>query len=152
MPYQIEEVINWFLARSSMTPKKLQKILYYAYSWYLTLENENEEELENNLFDYKFEAWVHGPVIPRVYQIYREMGYNEIPKYHGELPQFDADTEEILEQVWEVYGGYTGNELESISHQESPWLNARDGYGPLDRCDVKISDRDIFQCYIQRVQ
>lgn len=33
-------VANWFLTKESMTPKKVQKLVYYAYSWYLTLMNE----------------------------------------------------------------------------------------------------------------
>lgn len=151
MPYQIGDVINWYLAKESMTPKKLQKILYYAYSWVLTLQNENVDELNSRLFGERFEAWVHGPVIREVYNMYRDRGYQEIIRYTGELPSFDKDTEEILQEVWDTYGEFTGNQLESISHQESPWLNARNGYLPLDRCEVQISDRDIFECYIKRV-
>ncbi|GIN46807.1 Panacea domain-containing protein [Bacillus paralicheniformis] len=152
MSYNVESVAQWFLAKEAMTPKKLQKILYYAYSWFLTLENENADELENRLFEEEFEAWVHGPVIHKVYDHYRHKGYQEIEKFEGELPVFDSDTEEILEQVWSVYGQYNGNQLETLTHQESPWIKAREGYQPLDRCRNIIDDQDIFECYIQRVQ
>ncbi|MDU9695132.1 DUF4065 domain-containing protein [Priestia aryabhattai] len=150
--YNVEQVAQWYLSKQEMTPKKLQKILYYAYSWFLTLQNDSEEELDNKLFDSQFEAWVHGPVIYEVYDHYRSNGYQPISKFEGEVPNFDEDTLDILEQVWEVYGNYSGNELEAITHQESPWLNARQGFGPLDRCDVPIDDRDIFRCYIARIQ
>ncbi|MFT4430755.1 Panacea domain-containing protein [Bacillus velezensis] len=152
MAYNVQQVANWFLAKEPMTPKKLQKILYYAYSWFLTLENENPEELENKLFSEKFEAWVHGPVIYSIYDQYRHKGYQEIEKFEGQLPTFDDDTSDILEQVWQVYGQYNGNELETLTHQESPWINARKGYQPLDRCREELEDKDIFECYIQRVQ
>lgn len=152
MAYQLDDVIKWFLSRDEMSPKKLQKLLYYAYSWFLTLENESSEELENRLFEEEFEAWVHGPVIYSVYDHFRHLGYHAIPKFEGETPTFDEDTEDVLEQVWEVYGHYTGNQLESITHQESPWLNARKGYSPLDRCNVAISDKDIFECYVKRLE
>jgi uncharacterized phage-associated protein len=152
MAYDLQDVVNWFLAKESMTPKKLQKILYYAYSWTLTMENDDVSELENRLFNEKFEAWVHGPVLREVYDRFREYGYQEIPKYDGPLTTFSEDIEEVLEDVWEDYGHYTGNELESITHQEDPWINARDGYSALERCNVELTDEDIFNYYIQRVE
>lgn len=152
MTYQLNDVIDWFLAKSSMTPKKLQKILYYAYSWHLTFENDGPDDINRRLFNSNFEAWVHGPVIPQVYEKFRHLGYNEIPRYTGELPEFDPDTLDTLEQVWETYGHFNGNELESITHQESPWMKARDGYGPLDRCNEVIRDEDIYICYASRLE
>jgi uncharacterized phage-associated protein len=152
MAYQLNDVINWYLAKEAMTPKKLQKVLYYAYAWYLTLQNESADDLSDVLFDEEFEAWVHGPVIRTVYDDFRGKGFNAIEKYTGEVPSFDEDTEDILQQVWDVYGNYNGNELESITHQESPWINARKGYQPLDRCNVALSDQDMFYCYAERLE
>lgn len=146
--YDLKDVIKWYLSKAEMTPKKLQKILYYAYAWYLTLQNNDPEDLQDRLFDSSFEAWVHGPVIRSVYEDYRNHGYQSIPKFEGEIPQFDPDTEDILQQVWDVYGEFNGNELETITHQEDPWINARDGYRPLDRCEEEITDISIYQYYI----
>lgn len=39
------DVADWFLGKDSMSPKKLQKLVYYAYAWVLTLMNENEDDL-----------------------------------------------------------------------------------------------------------
>ncbi|WP_336507207.1 Panacea domain-containing protein [Paenibacillus larvae] len=52
----VYDVAKAFLHLESMTPKKLQKLCYYAYSFYLAI-------YEKKLFDDNFEAWVHGPVI-----------------------------------------------------------------------------------------
>lgn len=150
--YDLEDVINWFLSKDSMSPKKLQKLLYYAYSWTLTLQNEDVEDLGNKLFASKFEAWVHGPVIPFVYQKYREYGYQNIPRKTENEISFDDEIEDVLQQVWEEYGKYTGNQLETITHQEDPWLNAREGYSPVERCNVPITDEDIFEYYIQQAE
>ncbi|GIP63381.1 hypothetical protein J32TS6_19360 [Virgibacillus pantothenticus] len=150
--YNLEDVINWFLSKDSMSPKKLQKLLYYAYSWTLTLQNEDVDDLGNKLFASKFEAWVHGPVIPSVYQDYREYGYQNIPQKTENEIIFDDEIEDVLQQVWEEYGDYTGNQLETITHQEDPWLNAREGYSPVERCNVPITDKDIFEYYIQQVE
>ncbi|ETT55820.1 hypothetical protein BSK66_22230 [Paenibacillus odorifer] len=152
MPYPLFDVVDWFLAKGSMTPKKLQKVLYYAYAWYLTFENEDAERIDRKLFDADFEAWVHGPVIPEIYDEFKHLGYSEIPKFRGTVAEFDPDTLDTLEQVWETYGKYNGNELESITHQESPWIKARDGYGPLDRCNEEITDRDMYICYASRLE
>ncbi|MNG32804.1 hypothetical protein D3C84_1188980 [compost metagenome] len=50
-----------------------------------------------------------------------------------------------------IYGDYTGNELESLTHQETPWKKAREGFQPLDRCTNEIRDEDMFEQYIQYV-
>lgn len=149
--HTVEDVISWFLSKDSMSPKKLQKLLYYAYAWTLTLENEEVESLENKLFDERIEAWVHGPVIPKVYNKYRDYGYNNISQIDNDSSVFPEDIESILNQIWEVYGGFSGDELESLTHQESPWKNARKGYKPLDRCNEIIKDEDIFTCYGERL-
>lgn len=149
--YNVEDVINWFLSRDSMSPKKLQKLLYYAYSWTLTLENEDAESLNNKLFEEEFEAWVHGPVIPSVYHDYKEFGFNNITDKPEEIAIFDEDVEDILSQVWDIYGEFSGNELEALTHEESPWINARGNLRALDHSKKIISDRDIFECYGQRL-
>ena len=46
--------------------------------------------------------------------------------------------------MWEVYGGYTANQLEMLSHQEVPWLNARKGISPEIASSNLIKDIDIF--------
>lgn len=149
--YKVEDVAQWFLSRDKLTPKKLQKLVYYAYAWYLTLMNENVGELTNKLFEEELQAWVHGPVVPHLYNLYRDYGYTEIDKAKDNSFLFDEDTLNVLEQVWEVYGEFNGNELESITHQETPWQEAREGYDLLEFCQEQISDETIFKYYIERL-
>lgn len=150
--YNVHDVANFYLSKAPMSPKKLQKILYYAYSWYLTLTNENVRELDNKLFEERFEAWVHGPVIPEIYTKYRGYGSKDITDIEEIVDNFDTDTLGILNDVWEVYGQFNGNELESITHQESPWLNARGNCSYFEISQRELSDEDIFMCYIERVE
>lgn len=150
--YNVHDVANFYLSKAPMSPKKLQKILYYAYSWYLTLTNENVRELDNKLFEERFEAWVHGPVIPEIYTRYRGYGSKDIIVTEEIAYEFDTDTLGILNDVWEVYGHFNGNELESITHQESPWLNARGNCSYFEISQRELSDEDIFMCYIERVE
>lgn len=150
--YSINEIKNWFLSKESMTPKKLQKLLYYAYSWDMVFENEDADNLDVFLFNNEFKAWVHGPVIPAVWREYRGHKWNEIEQLQEDNSEtFDKDTLDTLNQVWEEYGVYNGNELESITHQEKPWIEAREGLLPLDRSSKTIDNRTIFEYYCKRL-
>ncbi|WP_125582657.1 Panacea domain-containing protein [Levilactobacillus cerevisiae] len=147
--YSVQQVANWFLGQSSMSPKKLQKLMYYAYAWTLVLTNEDSQQLTNRLFDEQFEAWVHGPVLKQIYHAYNQYGFSEIPQ-RSQTTEFTPDVLDILGQVWDVYGGYTANELESMTHQELPWQEARGGLSPLEASNQKLRDRTVFDFYISR--
>ncbi|ASS76801.1 hypothetical protein CIG75_18885 [Tumebacillus algifaecis] len=125
-----------------MTHKKLQKLCYYAYSWYLTLY---KDKLINN----RFEAWIHGPVDPGLYQEYKSFGWRPIPVV-GSAPKFEDDVVSFLEDIWESYGDFTGDELEYLSHQETPWLAARAGLPATAACNTRLRD-EVIREYYQRV-
>lgn len=144
---KIKDVENWFLSKQEMSPKKLQKMLYYAYSWGLVFFNESVDSLKNTLFNADFEAWVHGPVIRDVYFEFSSYKYNNIemrPNTAGVLPD---DVEDLLNQVLGAYGDFNGNELESITHSELPWIEARKGLRPMDSSSVVIKTESIFEYY-----
>ena len=125
--HTVYDVANWFLSKScDITNKKLQKLTYYAYSWYLVFNNESVDDLSNRFFENKFEAWVHGAVYPDLFHKYKEYGSSCIPMYNG-------------------------NELESICHQESPWINARGSLTRWEPSTEAIKDEDIFECYAARL-
>ena len=147
----VEKVIAFFLQKETISPKKLQKLLYYAYAWTLALLNEDEEHLDNRLFDECFEAWVHGPVLPDVYSKYKEYGWGNIPQDAITVASDSPpDVKDVLEQVWTVYGGMSGNQLEAISHQETPWQKARAGVPVYEPSHQKISDVEMFKFYNQQ--
>ncbi|WP_323089084.1 Panacea domain-containing protein [Allobaculum sp. JKK-2023] len=89
-----------------MSNKKLQKLTYYAYAWTLALLNENAEKMQYHLFNEPIEAWVHGPVIPDLYQKYKEYGWMDIPKDNPSF-NFSPDELDILNQVWDAYGSFS---------------------------------------------
>lgn len=151
--YEVTDIANYFLCKKEMTPKKLQKILYFAYSWYLAMMNESRVNINVKLFNNAFEAWIHGPVCHEIYSKYKSHGASLIPKYKGELPNINEDDKEILDQVWDVYNGYTANQLESITHQHLPWKETREenGCSSFDWCDAEISDEKIFDYYSARI-
>ena len=149
---KIDMVADYYLSKSEMSPKKLQKILYYAYSWTLALLNERVDDLSFKLFDDQIEAWVHGPVVPYIYHKYKEYGWGNIPKLSNyNKNNFPEDVLDILEQVWTAYGDFSGNELESITHKEDPWIIARKGCSVSSPSSTPISDIIIFEYYNKRV-
>lgn len=138
--YSVFEIANWFLSKESMTQKKLQKLCYYAQAWCYALN-------DYRLIDTVFEAWVHGPVSPALYDKFKSFGYNSIRlagKYTVNIAEADI---ELLESVWETYGDHTGNALEALSHSEPPWIEARVGYAPNERCNVPISVESMKRYY-----
>ena len=147
-----KKIAKWFLSKESMSPKKIQKLVYYAYSWYLTLMNDSVDYLNNKLFDEKIKAWVHGPVVNSIYQEYKDYKFNEVPKQEIDENEFDEDTLDVLNQVWDVYGQYNANELESITHQEEPWIIARGDLSPLENSYDSIDDRVIFEYYLGQMK
>lgn len=147
----LNDVIDWFLNKAPLSPKKLQKILYYAYSWGLVYLNDDGDDLNTRLFDARFEAWVHGPVIPEVYQRYKNYGFHDIPQV-AEKPSFPEEAEEILTEVWSVFGQFSANELERMTHHETPWIEARGNAKPFDTCHTELNDHTIYQFYLELSQ
>ena len=148
----IERVSQWFLSQTTMSNKKLQKLCYYAYCWFIVFNNDLESITEKNSVDIRvlcadrFQAWIHGPVCPRLYHRYKEYGWHNIPQPTSK-PEVSMELESLLEQVWEAYGVFTADELEIISHGEMPWKNARKGYQNGDACANEISNYDILRYY-----
>lgn len=84
------DVARAMLTFESMPHKKLQKLCYYTYAWFLTFYRER-------LFNGPFEAWIHGPVHPELYQFYKENGWKPIDQVSREsLANIDEKTYEFL--------------------------------------------------------
>lgn len=146
--YTIDNVAGFFLAKDSMSPKKLQKLAYYSYAWTIALLNDDIDDIHFRLFTNKIEAWIHGPVVPDLYQKYKNYGWHDIPKVdYFDTRIFTSEVLDVLEQVWETYGSLTGNQLEMISHQEKPWIEARNGVPAYAASSTPISDKEMFIFY-----
>ncbi|MDO4166986.1 MAG: DUF4065 domain-containing protein [Eubacteriales bacterium] len=136
----IYDVAKYLLSKEPMSHKKLQKMCYYAQAWYLA--NYKERLVPN-----RFEAWVHGPVSPDLYNRYRDWGWENIPIYRDKIDFEDRQTASFLDEVYKVYGDYDADELEKITHREEPWKNARRGIpaGVYSRNPILLSDmRDYY--------
>lgn len=137
----------------SVSHKKLQKLIYYVEAWNLV-------HLNNPIIDEEFEAWVHGPVVPALYQQLKEFGFNNIEVINNDFDTVDEEIQAIiaknslssnqLELIYSVlkqYSGLSSLELELLSHSELPWIEAREGFAPHQSCNIIISKTRMKEFY-----
>lgn len=143
------DVANWFLTRAAqdereLTHLKLQKLVYYAQAWVLTLTGQP-------IFREDFEAWAHGPVLPSLWRKYQGSGFDPLPREKPSC-KFDSAVKDILDEVYQHYGEFTAKRLEKMTHEEAPWKNARGNLAPHAQSSAKISKPAIKAYYSRFVE
>ncbi len=125
-----------------VTNLKLQKLLYYVQGWHLGIFGEP-------VFDEEFQAWVHGPVVPGVFQTYKENRWNPII---GDVERVElaAELKAHVDEVLDVYGGDSGWALELRTHREAPWKDAR-GAIPPDESSTAIISKDAMKSFFKKL-
>lgn len=123
-------VASYFIARAyedsmeaEMTNMKVQKLLYYSQSLHLAMYDEP-------LFAEEIQAWRYGPVCPPAYRFYSEFEANQLPIPHESFFEIPDDNKQLLEEVWQYFGGYHAYRLSDMTHLEFPWKKARKGLPP----------------------
>lgn len=97
-----------------------------------------------------FQAWVHGPVIPRIYEQFKKCGYNALPSIKEiNKDNYEKSVISILEMVWTVYGKYGAKYLEELTHSEEPWRLARKGLKEDNSSNAEIKNEDILKYYCE---
>lgn len=140
------DVANWFICNidresgDSITHLKLQKMLYYAQAWSLVI-------IEKPLFNDEFEAWSHGPVLPNIYEKYKEHGYDTIPICDCNDNIIDSRIINLLLEVKSIYGEMSAKSLEELTHHESPWIIARGNRSKEERCNDIITKESMINYY-----
>lgn len=64
----------------------------------MTLLNDDEQYLDNKLFEECIEAWIHGPVVTRLVHEYEGFGWENIPS-EPDRSKFSEDVEDVFNQV-----------------------------------------------------
>ena len=129
---------------------KLQKLLYYVQAWHLAF-------YQKPLFDGKFQAWIHGPVNREIYDRFKENKLLYSTLDCDDLldrninETIDEKTQEHINNILESYARFSGTELEIMTHREDPWLEARKGFSPMERCENEISEQTMKSYYGNRL-
>ncbi|MBQ2983134.1 MAG: DUF4065 domain-containing protein [Lachnospiraceae bacterium] len=133
----IESLTNVILSIcDDVSNKKLQKLAYYIYAWHMTLYGVK-------IANMRFEAWEHGPVCRNLYNKYRHYGWSKIPTYKG-FVLVDDEKIRFIQSVLNVYGDFSADELEAMTHKELPWIEARS----TNVANAVISDITIKTFYL----
>jgi len=129
---------------------KHQKLLYYIQAWHLAFYGKKA-------FESDFQAWIHGPVNREIYETYKdrkylysEMSIDDVQDLEG-LSKIDDETKEHVDTILDSYAKFTATQLEIMTHQEDPWIEARKGYAPNQRCENIISDELMKNYYASRL-
>src|ERR1700722_6456220 len=133
MPYSAKAVANEFLALAKddgkqLSPMQLQKLVYFAYGWYLAITGER-------LLDERVEAWQWGPVVPSLYSEFKRYGSCPITEFArkavvggvggisyqpyrvmSDRPDHDRIAMQIIRKIWEIYGRFSASQLSSMTH------------------------------------
>jgi uncharacterized phage-associated protein len=168
--YDSKAIANRFLdlaerSGKQLNPMKIQKLVYYAHGWNLTL-------YDRPLIDEAVEAWTYGPVIPSLYHEFKRYGSGPILEKATKVefndregrsfrivtPSIDdypdqavnEETKELLDSVWEAYGDLSAVQLSNLTHApDSPWSRAYSDSG--GRKGVDIPDDIIKSHFAPRV-
>lgn len=145
MAYSAMQVANAFIQKAQdgqiadLTPMKLQKLMFFAQSWYLKRHRQR-------LIDDNFVRWQYGPVIPSVYYEFASFGANNIEQpatnpFGIISPNLTATDDAFIDEVIETYGGFDGWKLSVMTHQpQTAWSMGQVGsvITPIEMFEGKV--------------
>ncbi|MDY5169152.1 type II toxin-antitoxin system antitoxin SocA domain-containing protein [Dielma fastidiosa] len=142
-------VISYLFVRlEEVTPLMLQKMLYFV-------QGVSYAVIERPMFYENCQAWIHGPVYPEVYEMFRDFKYNPIEDarfaiLNGAEEELTENERRVIDLVVNTFGEYSGKVLERITHSEIPWQLARMGYADNIPSNELISIESIRTYYIEK--
>lgn len=150
MPFSPLAVANTFLAnhggeRGGIDHMKLQKLVYFAYGWWLASH-------EVPLTTEGPQVWQYGPVFRSLYGALAPFGMRGIDAPQravpfGRTPLIPSDEQEaldVVEWVWQRYGGYSAGKLSDMTHEVgTPWQEEAAAFNYRVPRNHQISDDRI---------
>lgn len=152
MGYNVLDVCRYAINYSNendygISNLKLQKVLYFIQAYFLTNKKDHTP-----CFDEKIEAWDFGPVVPEAYHEYKQYGSGDIPSIESYI-LFDGDDiwnpkrvgysdgiildgdKALIDKVIDKFSEYSATDLVSLTHKQSPWIDA---YVPYQNNEITI--------------
>lgn len=136
----------------SLSPMKLQKILYFTYRDYL-------QKCNKSLFSERFGAWKYGPVLETVYHEFKHYGSSSISNYDAVLDDTTGEPraykvnendspmlKQVINDVWDACKEKNGVELSVLTHrEEGAW------YAAYQADKEFLDDNDILTDHVKIV-
>jgi uncharacterized phage-associated protein len=126
MNYTAHDIAKLLIAQSDpeigdiISNLKLQKLLYYCQGFNLAIYGQP-------LFKEDLFAWQYGPVVSEVYHKYKIFSSGSIAKETEILIEIDDQSDNLIKEVYDVYGQYSALKLMNMTHNESPWNETKIG-------------------------
>ena len=152
-PFETVEALSlarYILSYIPSNQLKLQKLVYYCEGWHLAY-------FEQPLIHENFEAWIHGPAVRSIWDYYKPKGnmYTEFRLKDEFIEKIRAFFDrvlnpqqiELIHNVIKEYGDKSAYHLETLSHSEEPWREARNGYTQSERSEALISKETMKHYY-----
>lgn len=137
MTYRVLDVARYIINYSNrleygISNLKLQKLLYFVQAEFLAFT-----EKKQPCFAEEIEAWGFGPVVPEVYQEFKQYGSSNIPtiiKYYEinddwEIAEkkydencIEPQDRETIDQIVDGFADYSASALVNITHNQDPWI------------------------------
>ena len=145
----------------TVTPLKLQKILYYVQAWMMVFFD------KQLLFEDQPQAWVNGPVYPSVYERFKTTGrYTQLKKEdfitegvltdainaYADKLALTPNQINVLNKLVLIYGSKNQDQLVFMTHCEMPWSIARGDLEPFENSETPISFEDMYDFYKKRYE
>lgn len=146
-----EVIMGW--AKSDITNMALQKLTYYIQGFSIPL-------LKQPIFTVEPHAWAYGPVYGQLWHEFKE-GLPECSEENFLDTPFSEDELDLVIAVCNTFGKYSGPELSKFTHQEAPWVDARERAGATEGewCNEPITlesmgdyfSKVVEECSINRI-
>lgn len=120
---------------------KLQKLVYYSQAYSLVWDGKP-------IFDDPIEAWINGPVVRSLYDKHKGKLNVSSGFFGGNPDALTDDEKETVDAVLDAYGHLDAYSLVSLTHEELPWKEAREGFAPSERCNNEIPQAAMRDFYI----
>lgn len=152
MSYNVLEICRHVINYSNehdygISNLKLQKVLYFIQAYFLINKIDHTP-----CFDEKIEAWDFGPVVPEAYHEYKQYGSGDIPTiksyflfdngniWNSKRVEYDndiisPDDKKLIDKVIDKFANYSATDLVSLTHRQSPWIDA---YAPYQNNEITI--------------
>lgn len=110
---------------------KLHKLLYFT-------QRECFIQMEQPMFEARFEAWKYGPVMVSIRQHYKNDSFHELMDKE-QIAQYKP----VFDMLFKTYAPQKSWSLSTLTHGEYSWKHAREGYDEQDTCEVEMNTEDI---------
>ena len=121
--YSALDIANYFLFKAGQEEEllsnlKLQKLVYYAQGIHLAYYGKP-------IFKDVIKAWTFGPVIPTLYNAYKEHGASGISVPESFNPKnIDKKMRDFLDEIYKVFGQFSAGRLSDFTHTDQCWKDA----------------------------